>query len=112
MPTIDPRLRQLADNIRRYVKASGLTNAEVARALDVDGSAVTRWQNGERTPTVQNLMDLAALVGAEMEDLWKGPHATPATPEQQAMLLKMGEMTPAQQQALLALAATMTGEGR
>lgn len=109
MAIIDPRLKQLSENLRRFVSVAGLTRAEISRVLEVDDSAVTRWLNGERTPTLKNLMDLAALIGVEMAELWAGPNATPATPEQQAMLLKMGEMTPEQQQALLALAATMTG---
>jgi transcriptional regulator with XRE-family HTH domain len=101
----------MTDNLRRAFKASGMAKMDIARALDVDSSVVGRWLTGERTPTVQNLMDLAGILGLEMADLWDGPHATPATPEQQAMLQKMAGMTPEQQQALLALAATMTRGG-
>lgn len=110
MAIIDPRLKQLADNMKRLTYAAGLNSADVGRLMGLDKSAISRWFTGERTPTLQNLIDLAAVIGVEMEDLWKGPHATPATPEQQAMLLKMSQMTPEQQQALLALAATMTKE--
>jgi transcriptional regulator with XRE-family HTH domain len=107
--TIDPRLKQLADNLKRLTYAAGLNSAEVARLLKLDKSAVSRWFTGERTPTLQNLIEMAALLGVEMDDLWRGPEAVPATPEQQAMLQRMSKMTPEQQQALLALAATMTG---
>jgi len=109
MVTIDPRLLRLADNLRRAFQASGLTKADVARALDVDASVVGRWLTAERTPTVTNLMDLAALLGVEMAELWDGPTAVPATPEQKAMLAQMGRLTPAQQQAMLTMAATLAG---
>lgn len=104
---IDPRLQLLADTIKASIDASTYTPAEVARAIGVDKSAVSRWMSGERTPTLQNLIDLAELLGVEMRDLWDGAHATPATPEQKAMLARMANMTPEQQQAFLALAATL-----
>jgi len=58
---------------------------------------------------VQNLVDLAALLGIEMDAIWKGPQATPATPEQRLLVEKMASMTPEQQQALLALATATVG---
>jgi hypothetical protein len=62
--------------------------------------------NGERTPTMKNLIDLAELLGVEVAQMWAGPNATPATPEQKAMLDRMAHMSPEQQQAFLALAAS------
>lgn len=58
---------------------------------------------------MQNLVDLAALLGVEAVDLWQGPQAIPTTPEQKLLVEKMGAMTPEQQQALLALAAATLG---
>lgn len=58
---------------------------------------------------MKNLMELADLLGGEASDYWSGPEAIPATPEQRALLAKMAQMTPEQQQALLALAAASTG---
>ena len=103
---IPTRLDALAHNIRRYIEASAYSPTEVARALGVDKSAVSRWMSGGRTPTVQNLMDLARLLEIEIADLWNGPEAIPATPEQRAMMDRMSRMTPEQQQAMLALAAS------
>jgi transcriptional regulator with XRE-family HTH domain len=104
---LDPRLQKLADAIKAAIEDSSYSPAEVARALKVDKSAVSRWMSGGRTPTVQNLIDLAALLGLEARDFWEGEQAIPATPEQRSMLDKMGNMTPEQQQAFLALAATL-----
>ena len=108
---IDTRLKALAGRIEGLVLASPYTPAELSRLLDVDRSAVSRWMNGERTPTMKNLYDLAELLNIEMADLWAGEHATPSTPEQKAMMERMGTMTPEQQQALLALAAATMGLG-
>lgn len=55
---------------------------------------------------MKNLIDLAELLGVEVEEMWAGPNATPSTPEQKAMMERMAQMTPEQQQAFLALAAS------
>ena len=66
---------------------------------------------GERTPTVQNLIDLAGVLDVEMQDLWTGPEAVPATPEQRMMLELMKGMTEEQQQAWLAATAAAFKKG-
>ena len=58
---------------------------------------------------MQNLVDLAALLGVEVEALWNGPQAIPATPEQKFLVEKMATMSPEQQQALIALATATLG---
>lgn len=109
MPNLDPRLQVLADRIAALVNASPYSAADVARLLKVDRSAVSRWMNGKRQPTVKNLVDLAALLGIEADELWRGPEAMPATPEQRLLMDKMATMSPEQQQALVALAAATMG---
>jgi len=104
---LDPRLQALADQINAAIRASDYTPTEVAKQLGVDKSAVSRWMNGGRTPTMKNLVELADLLGLEARDLWEGPTAIPSTPEQRAMLEKMAKLTPTQQQAFLAMADTM-----
>ena len=56
--------------------------------------------------------DLADLLGVEMNQLREGPKAVPATPEQRALVERMGNMTLEQQQALLAMAAAFTTPGQ
>jgi transcriptional regulator with XRE-family HTH domain len=104
---LDPRLQKLANRINQLVNGSPYTMADIARLIGVDRSAVSRWLTGARTPTVQNLVDLAAVLQVEVRELWDGPEAVPATPEQKAMIERMGAMTPEQQQAFLALAESM-----
>lgn len=102
---LDPRLQRLAARLRTLIESSSYTASDIARELDVDKSSVSRWISGTRTPTVQNLIDLAALLGVEQSTLWDGPQAYQATPEQRLMLEKMAGMTQEQQQALIAFVA-------
>lgn len=102
---IDHRLRTLSERLKSLISQSPYTGSDIARLLKVDRSAVSRWMSGERTPTLQNLIDLASLLDVEMTELWTGPEAVPATPEQKAMLERMSHMTLEQQQAMLAAAA-------
>jgi transcriptional regulator with XRE-family HTH domain len=111
MPSIDPRLKRLAARIGALIDASPYLPADVARELGVDKSSVSRWITGTRTPSMQNLIDLAALLGVEVTDFWEGQQAYPSTPEQRLMLEKMASMTPEQQQALLAFVAATAGKG-
>lgn len=103
---LDPRLRLLADNIRRFIAESSYSLSAVGRALDLDRSTIQRWTTGERTPSMENLAKLADLLDREIQDFWAGTEAVPATPEQRLAIDYMAKMTPAQQEAFLALAAS------
>lgn len=102
---LDHRLKRLAARIGALIGASPYSSSDIAREIGVDKSSVSRWISGSRTPTVQNLIDLAALLGVEQSALWEGPQVMPATPEQRLIVEKMKGMTVEQQQALLAFVA-------
>lgn len=53
-------------------KKSGLTQAEVAEELGVSRQAVSRWETGEISPSVENLRRLSKLYGVPMDDLANG----------------------------------------
>ena len=107
---LHPQIAALAARIRTLIEASDYTQADVGRALGVAKSTVNKWMSGGRTPTMQNLIELAELLGVDMRELWEGPEAIPTTPEQRLMVEQMSRMTPEQQQAFLAMAATMVGK--
>ena len=107
---LHPQIATLAARIRALIEASDFTQAEIGRALGVDKSTVNKWMTGGRTPTMQNLIELAELLGVDMREIWEGPEAIPTTPEQRLMVEQMARMTPEQQQAFLAMAATMVGK--
>lgn len=106
---LNPQLERMTATIARLIRDSGLSQSEIAKALDVDKSSINKWIKGGRTPTMKNLIDLAELLGVEMSEIWEGETALPATPEQRAMMEHMRNMTPEQQQAFLAMASSMAG---
>lgn len=52
---------QLAENIRRFRKARHLTQEQLAEALGVTVSAVSKWESGATAPELGMLTDLAAF---------------------------------------------------
>ena len=52
-----------------------MTQIDVAAALDVGQSAVTKWETGKSTPTKPNLLRFAALVKAPLDVLLAGEAA-------------------------------------
>lgn len=97
----------LSKNIAAAIADSGMTARQVAKELGMHESTVSLWISGERSPRVKALVRLAKVLGKEVAELWEGPEAVPATPEQAAMVEEMNHLTPEQQQALLATARSM-----
>lgn len=48
-----------AEWLTRTLSERGISGGEVARALNVNDSAVSRWKNGKILPSLEALMDLA-----------------------------------------------------
>lgn len=100
---------QLAANIQTLLKRKGMKARELADKMGVHESTLSLWMSGGRTPRVQNLRKIAEALEVEVAELWNGPEATPATPVQAAVIDEMNHLTPAQQEAVLALIRTMRG---
>ena|GEM_PF-1801617 len=54
-------------------RQSGLSQQEVAEALDVSRQAVSRWETGAAAPSTENLVELARLYGVTLYALVNGP---------------------------------------
>jgi transcriptional regulator with XRE-family HTH domain len=100
MSVIAPKLRAALDR-------AGITARDLAGRIDMDESTVSLWLSGKRTPRLKALEKIAAALNIELAELWAGPEAIPANAVQAAMVDEMGQLTPAQQEALLALARSM-----
>lgn len=50
-------------------KKLGLSQADVAKALDVDQSAVHLWEAGKARPATKRLIPLAALLKCTVDEL-------------------------------------------
>jgi transcriptional regulator with XRE-family HTH domain len=58
------RTRHLVDGgeLRRVRRAAGLTQAELAEAVDVSAGAVCRWEKGEIRPTSARARRLSDII--------------------------------------------------
>ena len=56
--------------IRKMRLARGLTQAKLAKALDVDTSTVTKWETGEAKPRADKLPLLAKILGCSIDGLF------------------------------------------
>lgn len=59
----------LGENLQQLRKSAGLSQEEVAGRLFVSRQSVSKWENGQAEPGVENLKALAALYGVTMDQL-------------------------------------------
>ena len=68
IPTID--LAQTGANIVNLQKAAGLSVHDLQMVFGVNSpQAIYKWHNGTALPTVDNLIDLAALLHVRIDDI-------------------------------------------
>lgn len=56
-------------NIKTLREKKGISQKELAAALNVGQSTVSTWETGEGTPTHKNLIKLAAVLGCTINDI-------------------------------------------
>lgn len=54
---------------------AGLTQLELAGALNVKQASVSRWENGDSMPSADKLPELAKIFGCSIDDLYKSESA-------------------------------------
>lgn len=57
----------LCEKLTQARKAAGLTQADVAAKLNVSRQAVSRWESGDTTPTMDKLKALAKIYGVSLD---------------------------------------------
>ncbi len=62
----------IGDNIKVYRKKNQLTHDDIAEACNVTRQAVSKWENGESLPTVDNLYALSRLLHTSVDDILIG----------------------------------------
>lgn len=60
----------LGENLQELRRAAGLSQEEVAGRLFVSRQSVSKWENGQAEPGVENLKALAELYGVSMDALF------------------------------------------
>ncbi len=64
--------RKVGKMIATLRQAKGLTQQQLAAALNVSHQAVSKWENGAALPDIQTLLDLTKLFGITVEQLLNG----------------------------------------
>lgn len=62
----------VGDRIAALRKERNITQAELARLLDISRQAVSKWENGQATPDTIKLIQLAEVLETEVEYLATG----------------------------------------
>ena len=59
------------EKLQELRKSRGLTQEELAEALFVSRTAISKWESGTSDPSTSNLFALAKLYGISVEELLK-----------------------------------------
>lgn len=62
-------IKDIGDNIRRYMKIRGLTNGRLAEKIEMGTAAISNILNGKAEPRSSTLIKLADALGVSFEDL-------------------------------------------
>lgn len=62
----------LGENISRLRAARGMSQGDLAEALDVSRQSISKWETGGAVPELDKLMKLSALFGVTLDELVTG----------------------------------------
>jgi len=102
-------MSKLGENIRKYRKALGLTQAELAEKLGLTQALITNYERGLHNPPTTKLPDIAKALGIGVEQLYGIGAIESKTVEKRgsgkrrdAQIQKIfGDLSPTDQRALL-----------
>lgn len=57
--------------IREYREKAGMTQAQLAKKMNMDQSAVSLWENGKTSPLKKYRKKLAKVLGITLDELLK-----------------------------------------
>ena len=61
-----------AKNLKKLRTQKGLTQLELAKKLDKDYSTVGKWELGQRSPAMLDILKIADIFGVNVEELISG----------------------------------------
>lgn len=100
---------ELSENLKNYRMASGLSQKQLSKALNIARQSISRWELGQAIPTEDNLAALARFYGVTVDDLRYGKQ------EENTQIVSVPEEPPAgrkkfkkKELLLIALAALLT----
>ncbi len=74
--------RKIADNLTKYRKAAGLTQAELAEKINYSDKSVSKWESGNGIPDIYTLVQLANLFGVTVNAFLGDDEPVTETPAQ------------------------------
>jgi len=66
----------IKDNLRIIRKAIGISQRELGRQIKMSGQYIAKIEKGERTPTIDTLSKIAAVLNVELNELLERPKFT------------------------------------
>lgn len=60
---------RFADNLKALRLARGISQAELARAIDTSAGIISLWEHGKREPLMYSLISLATYFDVALDDL-------------------------------------------
>lgn len=97
-------IKDLSTKLKELRLSHNLSQADVAKKLEISPSIVSGYETGERTPSTENLLALAYLYKCSTDYLLGKSNETPS------IMLDTDGLTPEQIQALQTLIKTMKHE--
>jgi transcriptional regulator with XRE-family HTH domain len=103
---IAAKARRLA-LLRARIKTSGHNQRSIAEKLEVSEPTVSKWLSGKQAMTVEQFCEIAALIGAEPEEVIGGPEGKARVIRYRELASIAAELTDEQLKALEAVARQM-----
>ena len=60
---------ELNEKLQELRKAKGMTQEELAEVLYVSRTAISKWESGRGTPSIESLKQLSAFFSISIDDL-------------------------------------------
>ena len=73
----------LGETIYRLRTQRGMSQGDLAEALDVSRQSISKWENNSATPELTKLVKLAELFGVSLDALVRGAEQTPEPAQEQ-----------------------------
>jgi transcriptional regulator with XRE-family HTH domain len=85
-------MEKIGQAIRSARKSAGLNQSELAKKMDVTQTAITHWENGVHTPTLQKVVDLAEALDTSFAQITASLSSTEMTATYELTCSKGGEV--------------------
>lgn len=63
---------ELSERLRQLRKNAGLSQEQLAEALDISRQAVSKWESGTTSPDIHNIVQLGKLYGVSTDSILLG----------------------------------------